>query len=68
MTSSYLSVQWHLCSDSSGCIDGKQLLVVHEPIMDLTAGPQIWICSLNMDVHKVQMVGLVQSITLKSMK
>lgn len=48
----YLSVQWHLCSDRSGGIDGKQLLVVDKPIMNLTACPQIWVCSLNIDTHR----------------
>lgn len=52
MTFSDLSVQWHRSSDRACGIDGEQRLVVDEPIMDLTARSQIWVCSLNIDTQK----------------
>lgn len=52
MTFSDLSVQWHHSSDCACGIDGEQRLVVDEPIMDLTARSQIWVCSLNIDTQK----------------
>lgn len=42
-----LSVKRDCGADGSSGVDGKQLLVVDEPIMDLTTCPQIWICCLN---------------------
>lgn len=50
--SSDLSVERHSGSDRSSGVDGKQLLVVDEPIMDLTTCPKIWVCRLNtQDTH-----------------
>lgn len=54
VASSHLSVQWHCSCNGSSGIDGKQPLVVDQPIMDLTACPQIWICSLNQTEQKAQ--------------
>lgn len=51
--SSDLSVQRHRGPDGSGSVDAEQLLVVDEPIVDLAARPQVWVCSLVRTTQKI---------------